>query len=360
MLGECFHGTGHCCYCRGAGLSCCRSDDSNDQECCIGTGRSLLHTAATSSNTARPRGHDDLHQKGWLSLAAFKKYNEQDGLYQLTHNTRESKKLRGDIDLTLTHQNFSVAPPDRGGCLPNKGKSAKPAIEFYKRRLDEVYQYGKSRKDLITICEWDISAPKDLLSAQEADFWQESYNFLNSLYGESNCIQCIVHADEVGQNHMHYMFIPVVKNKKYQHPNRSGNITGSAIYSEKVCAKDLMTAKHLLQFHPHYQKWLTDHGVQATVHSGVTGGKNKTVVELKKDTLMELEKTKAQLAERSQELLNAQTELSSLRSENKDLHARISELEHSLHQEQNQTISTSWGSSSSWGKDLDNEWIKNQ
>ena len=316
-----------------------------------------------------------------VRMASLEKYTNRTIMYELRHNTRETQKPSSnkDIDLDRTASNFSLAPADRGGAQPMDGSAAAAARQYHKKRLSEVYTYG--RDDLVTACQWVITAPSDLHSDQETIFWQETYNFLNSLYGEKNCIQAIVHKDEglkvngeivAGRSHLHYLFVPVVPNPKYQQPNRYGNITGSALFEEKVCADKLITPRHLQKFHPLYQKWLDEHGVNATVHSGVTGGNNRTVSQLKQETLrQELKRTRELLAtiqeeyfvaqetilERSQELSNTLTELSSLKDENKALQARISELEHSLRQEQ-KTISTDWGSSSSWGKGTEKEWTK--
>lgn len=308
-------------------------------------------------------------------MASLTKHTESGIVNALRHNAREILVAANqDIHKDQSHYNVTLTPADRGS-------SAAEIRQYHKERLSEVYTYGN--KNLVTACQWVVTAPEDLRSEQEPIFWQETYNFLNSLYGEHNAIMCCIHKDEgvridnetvIGRDHLHYVFIPIVPNSKYQHPNRYGNITGSALFEEKVCADQLITPKHLQEFHPLYQKWLDDHGVQATVHSGVTGGSNRTVSQLKQETLrQELTRTKELLVttqeeysaaqetilERSQELSNALEQLSALTDENKALQARINDLEHSLHQEQNQTISTGWGSSSSWGKDLDNEWTKN-
>ena len=77
-------------------------------------------------------------------------------------------------------------------------------------------------------------------------------------------------------------------------PNKKGNLTAASKFKEKICANDLITKAHLQQFHPNYQKWLNDRGIKCTVHSGVTGGKNRKVEELKEKTRkLELEKERA-------------------------------------------------------------------
>ena len=103
---------------------------------------------------------------------------------------------------------------------------------YYQKRLSEIYVFGRS--DVVTACEWVVTAPKDLRPDQYDAFFRASYAFLNSLYGEQNCIQAVVHNDEgvkdsaghivQGKAHMHYLFIPAVKNQKYMKPTRSGKM----------------------------------------------------------------------------------------------------------------------------------------
>lgn len=258
-------------------------------------------------------------------MASIEKYTKKNIIYELRHNTRESTRPPSNIDIDpeRTQLNESLAPPDRGGAQPNDGEAARAARQYLKERLSEVYCYG--RDDLVVAASWVITAPKDFPTEEREAFWHETYNFLNSLYNERNVIQAIIHRDEglhidgrvvAGEEHMHYVFIPVVKNDKYNKPNRYGNISGSSLYEEKVCANELITKKHLEEFHPAYQQWLDDHGIHATVHSGVTGGRNHTVDELKRDTL-----------DREIQRLHDLTE--SLDRENQALRARIEELEHS-------------------------------
>lgn len=190
--------------------------------------------------------------------------------------------------------------------------------------------YGYGRSDVNTICQWVCTAPKDLPPEQEEAFFKETYDYLNSLYGEKNCIQAVVHKDEgvkdrdgnilEGQAHMHYIFIPVVENPKFDPAEQKAYfekldeyserreekrarhealdvkepLRKACTYEEKVCADQVIRRRTLQEFHPNYQKWLDDHGIRASVYTGVTGGSNRTVEELKektKDELLEQERT---------------------------------------------------------------------
>lgn len=244
-------------------------------------------------------------------MAAVEKYTAASVSYELRHNTREDPhpSSNKEIDPERTNMNYH---------LDNHGKTAREAKDYYNIRMKEVYCYN--RADVNTICQWVCTAPKDLSPEQETAFFRETYNYLNSLYGEKNCIQAIVHKDEgvkdvdgnivEGQAHLHYVFIPVVDNPKFSATEKSAydekladysklKITArtthmkfnkrepvrkASTYEEKICADQLIRTKTLREFHPNYQKWLDKAGVKATVHSGVTGGKNRTVSQLKEET----------------------------------------------------------------------------
>lgn len=276
-------------------------------------------------------------------MAAFEKYTNNYVVYALKHNTRENPRPSKNIDIdpTRTQYNYSLHPEDRG-------LTAKENKQYYNHRMQEVYHYN--RADVKTACQWIITAPKDLAPEQEKAFFKESYNYLNSLYGEENCIQATIHYDEgvknsdgkiiAGQPHLHYTFIPVIENKKYMKPNKKGNITTAARYKEKVCVDNLINKKHLQQFHPNFQKWMNDKNIRCTVHSGITGGKNRTIEELKYST---------------RELEKARTRIIELEKENKMLNEKIINLQEKVHQYEVEKES-SWGSTSIWGKEIDKSW----
>ena len=276
-------------------------------------------------------------------MGSFEKYMDNAVIYELKHNTREHARppKNIDIDPERTKDNYALH-------LAERGSSARQNKDYYNRRIQEVYRFN--RADVKTACQWIVTAPKDLPLEQEKDFFRETYNYLNSLYGEQNCIQAIVHYDEgvkneegeiiAGRSHLHYMFIPVVENKKYLKPNKKGNITTAAKYREKVCADQLINKKHLEKFHPDYQKWLNDHGIRCTVHSGITGGKNRTVEELKYET-REIEKSRARIRE--------------LEKENAELKEKVISLEQQLSKQREHS---GWSSAPGWGKEKSRSWEK--
>lgn len=240
---------------------------------------------------------DSCHGKGGDEMASLQKYTHGDVIYMLRHNSRECPRPASntDIDPSRTPNNYTLLP-DR--------VTADSCREYYRQRLNEVYHM--QRRDIVTACQWVITAPADLASEQERYFFDATMAYLNNLYGADNCIQAMVHKDEgvkdqdgniiAGRAHLHYIFMPIVDNDKYLQPNKHGNITKKAQYRQKLCANDLITKRHLQQWHSDYQNWINDAGITATVQSGITGGKNKTVEMLKSDT-------KIKTLERENELL---------------------------------------------------------
>lgn len=274
-------------------------------------------------------------------MAALERYTAQKVSYILRHNTRENPKPSSNIDIDPTRS------PLNDTLAPERGTTARECKDYYNQRLNEIYHMNRS--DIITTCQWVITAPADLAPEQEQDFFKETYAYLNNLYGQKNCIQCVVHRDEgikgkngqiiAGRAHMHYVFLPVVENKKYMKPNKKGNVTKKNIFHEKLCADELITKSHLKSFHPNYQKWFNNVGIKATVHSGVTGGKNRIVESLKRET---------REIERQKEIIAA------LEAKNKSLKERILELENELshNREHERTKPAGWGSRSGWGKEI--------
>lgn len=220
-------------------------------------------------------------------MARVAKYTAGAVIYQLRHNARECANPPSniEIDRERTYLNYT---------LSSHGTTAKECYSYYKQRLSEVYVYGN--KAVNTMAQWVITAPADLVKEDEPAFFEAAHDYCNSLYGERNCVQSVVHYDEgvknsnieiiAGRPHLHYSFIPVVNNKRYMKTNSHGNITESARYEEKICANDLLNKKHLQNWHSDFQNFLDMRGIKCTVLNGATNGGNRTVEQLKTETKM--------------------------------------------------------------------------
>ena len=80
--------------------------------------------------------------------------------------------------------------------------------------------------------------------------------------------------------------------------------------------------------------------IRCTVHSGITGGKNRTVKELKYET-REIEKSKARIRE--------------LEKENGELKEKVISLEQQLSKQRERS---GWSSVQEWGKEKPRSWEK--
>ena len=225
-------------------------------------------------------------------MARVEKYKHRAVIFILKHNSREcpQQPSNAEIDTVRSHLNYSLC---------ENGNTASECQKNYRKRLSELYVYGKGkRQDVKTLCQWVITAPKDLAKKQECAFFEAAHDYCNGLYGAENSIQCTVHYDEgirnsegkliAGRPHLHYCFIPVVTNDKYMKPNRYGNISGSALYIEKCCANDVLTRSHLRGWHNGFQKFLDSRSIKCSVMNGSTIGKGKTVEQLKSATKDEI------------------------------------------------------------------------
>ena len=205
-------------------------------------------------------------------MASIQKFEASAVVNQIRHIERTIENPSNeDIDKEKISEDYLLSP-DRGIT----------SYDYYKQRLSELYVL--KRPDINTACGWVITAPQELKKENEDAFFKSCYEFLNNRYGEKNCISCTVHKDESGQPHLHYLFIPVVEDKKHKD------------YDGKVCADNLITQRELRNFHPDLQRHLDNEGIEAKVMTGITKrqGGNIRVKELKQNREIEqqIEQTK--------------------------------------------------------------------
>lgn len=202
-------------------------------------------------------------------MASLKKFNDREVRNQIAHIERTiPNPSNHDIDTSRASMNYSLSPMRDWS-----------SYNYYKRRKSELYVYN--RPDIKTLAGWIISAPSELTEEKHQLFFQACYNFLVERYGgEENVISAVVHNDESGQPHLHFLFIPTAEDKKH------GGL--------KVYAKGVLNKEELNNFHPSLQKYLTDNGIDAKIQTGVTKlqGGNKTVKQLKSERSFQNERTR--------------------------------------------------------------------
>lgn len=205
-------------------------------------------------------------------MASVEKFHAAAVLQELRHNHREIRNSSNpDIDPSKSAANDYSFAPDHAGLTP---------YQYYKQRLNELYIFDPKRKDINTAFGWVVSLPEEIVDPEtEQIFFSAVRDFLLQRYGPENAVSITVHRDEGGQPHLHYIGIPAVANnmRSKEHPQ-----------PEKLSCKEVINRKELIAFHPELQQYLEEHGVPGRVHTGITAGHNRTVTELKRETIAKL------------------------------------------------------------------------
>lgn len=311
-------------------------------------------------------------------MASLEKFVDEEIVAQLAHNSRAKKTYSNkDIDLTKSHQNYSF-PMDHGDLSP---------LDFYKKRLDENYIYGrgtKREKEAVTSFGWVVTLPAELAGDQvkEKNFFRGVFDFISARYGSQNIISNDVHYDEAGLPHIHVVVLPsvplnldqvhnkIIRTKqavrtesgRYEYAVRFAEKDGARIpvknyarmadyFTEKLSANDVLNKAELQHFHNDLQTYLTANGIDGKVVTGTTGGINFTTEELK-DFTQKTGLTLADVKERLQgkSLLDGYVEST---EKVKTLEAKVDALQEELQK------SRAWGadrSNGSWG---DRSWEQN-
>lgn len=191
-------------------------------------------------------------------MAHVEKYKASALGHMLAHYNR-STPANKDIDRSRTEQNYNLAP-ERGDLL-----------KFISARLADGVKV-QQRADVIKLCDWVVTMPKDLPGEKEQAFFANTYDFLVNKYGERNVVCAYVHKDE-STPHMHFAWLPVVKEKKNK--KRLGQ--------EKLSAKECITRSDLQKFHQQLQTYLEQKlNCQVKILNEATKDGNKSIADLKK------------------------------------------------------------------------------
>jgi len=192
-------------------------------------------------------------------MAHVSKYTRAAMGHMQAHYNRSANNISNpEIKPELTEQNYNLAP-----------KREMSEKDFINQRCEEVK--ALKRQNVNVMCDWVLTAPKDLPKASYKDFFQESYNFMAERYGgEKNVVSAYVHMDET-QPHMHFSFVPIK------------NDLEKGI--ERLSAKEVIDRTELQMFHKDLSKHLEHSlGARVNVLNGATVDGNKSIEELKNDT----------------------------------------------------------------------------
>ena len=188
-------------------------------------------------------------------MAHLEKYTAAAAGHMFAHYDRSHSSSTSNIDESRTHLNYNLAEKDQPlSCL-----------DFLHKRMSEIKVL--KRANVNVMCDWVVTAPEDLTEEELPVFFDECYKFLNARYGKENVISALVHMDETSP-HLHYNFVPVMKDKKKGIP--------------KLSAKECITRKDLNTFHQDLTKHMTTvFGRDIGILNGATVGGNKTIKQLK-------------------------------------------------------------------------------
>lgn len=202
-------------------------------------------------------------------MAHVAKYSKGAMGHMLSHYDRSKNNLGGNIDAERTCLNYNLADHQNMSQL-----------EFIHQRLSQVKV--QNRKDLNVLCDWVVTAPKDLPEREYKAFFEASYDFLKKRYGLENVVSAYVHMDEVTP-HMHFAFVPV----KYGFKQDKKNPNISTEYY-KVSAKEVVNRYDLQSFHEGLQCHVTKAlGHKVSILNEATKEGNKSIAELKRQSATE-------------------------------------------------------------------------
>ncbi|MFI3255183.1 MAG: MobV family relaxase [Eubacteriales bacterium] len=184
-------------------------------------------------------------------------------------------------------------------------------LDFLNQRLGEIHVHN--RKDVNVFCDWVVTAPKDLPDTDLDLFFKSTYGFLEGRYGKENVISAYVHMDETTP-HLHFAFVPVVRDKK-----RDGF---------KLSAKEKISRIELKQFHPALSSHLEAvFGRDVGILNEATKDGNKSIAQLKAQTKGELSAEVKALEQKKKQL---DGECSAVELELSCIQTELSQKEHDL------------------------------
>lgn len=200
-------------------------------------------------------------------MAHVEKYTAAATGHMLAHYDRTHSSSTSMIDESRTVLNHNLAGIDQ----------PLPQLDFLHKRLGEIKVM--KRADVNVMCDWIVTAPKELTPEELPLFFNETYKCLNDRYGKENVISAYVHMDETTP-HIHYAFVPVVIDKKKGIP--------------KLSAKERITRKDLNTFHPDLTKHMRAiFGRDIGVQNDATALGNQTIKQLRQKA-KNMEKFKAE------------------------------------------------------------------
>lgn len=252
--------------------------------------------------------------EGGLDMAHVTKFNRGAVGHMLAHYDR-SKDVGEHVHNDRTHLNYNLAQDFQ----PMK------QLDYLHQRLSEIKV--QQRKDVNVLCDWIVTAPKDLAAQDYERFFKACCNMLCERYGKKNVVSAYVHMDETTP-HMHFAFIPVKHVVREDKKN-----PGSIIEYDKVSAKEVITKRDLQTFH----RDLSEHvgrelGYEVSILNEATKEGNRSIAELKRQSATDrLREATDQASKMALQIVSeAQDDVKILKEQEMDLQRQIEGLQRDL------------------------------
>ncbi len=233
-------------------------------------------------------------------MAKIEKYtrNRVAGIIKHNNRTPESEGLH-------SNENIKSYLSDQNYFFKNGGMKA------YNDRVSHLY--SQDRDNLTAMAEVVVTLPCDVKDEDEKKFFGIVYDFFCNDFGEENIFNAVVHKDEITP-HLHLDFIPVkglenlTETMAYRVENwqKENETTCEGIIS----GRDVLTPAYFKTMHPRLYRYVAEHlGYEVEIINGATAQGNKTVLELKNETLEKkinfLEKTANDMADNIEDIVKA-------------------------------------------------------
>lgn len=213
-------------------------------------------------------------------MAEFSKYSAHSIGRLLLHNNRTEND-------GVTHSNENI---DNERTVYNYHLKKGTVVEL-QERLSKLFVMFK-KADTTVLGEMIVTLPKDVKREDERNFFQAVYDFYCADFGEENIINAVVHKDEK-QPHIHIDFVPALKGipqftsaqGKKAIENWKSTHNGDPP-TERLCCKGLINRAYLTKMHPRLSEFVKDSiGYEVEILNGATEGGNKSILQLKSETL---------------------------------------------------------------------------
>lgn len=207
----------------------------------------------------------------------------QTGAILSHYENNEYRRHSSSVDPLRTHLNV---------CYQIDGNS-KRGQERLTELLNRDDVYCSPRKDVKVLFDTVITAPQNLPKDREAEFFNHAASFIYNRFSQAAMISINLHYDENSfydknginkgavRPHAHIAMCPTVWDEKKQR--------------WKVSAKETITKENLVTLHQDFKEFIDRAmGLDLEILDGATSEANKSVLELKTETLNETIKNQEQ------------------------------------------------------------------